>query len=64
MSPFIGYPLIENASQKTHQWLPKRERGGGEQIRGVELRDDNLLCIKQTNNKDILYSTGNFSHIL
>ena len=41
--------------------LPK-EKGGGDKLRVWEERI--LATIHKTNNKDLLYSTGNYTHLI
>ena len=49
----------DSQTQKTNLWLPKEKgsRGGINQEFGISRYK--LLCIKQINNKVLLYSTGN-----
>ena len=44
--------------------VTKGEREGGGANQGYGIKRDNLLCIKQISNKNMLYSTGNYSHYL
>ena len=47
-----------HTQQKTNSWFPKGKGGGGiNQEFGINR--NTLLNIKQINNKDLLYSTGN-----
>ena len=50
----------DSQTSKTNLWLPKWERGGGI---NWEIGTDiyTLLYIKQITNKDLLYSTGNYT---
>ena len=46
-------------TQKTNLWLPKGKVGVRGQDFGINIYT--LLYIKQTTNKDLLYSTGNYT---
>ena len=46
-------------AQKTNLWLPKGKVGGGRINQEFGINRYTLLYIKQINNKDLLYSTGN-----
>ena len=46
-------------TQKTNLWLPEGKEGIGINW-DVGLTDNTLPYVKQVNNKDLLYSTGNY----
>ena len=50
--------------QKTNLWLPKGKGGGGGINQEFGINTCTLLYIKQVNNKDLLYSTGNYIQYL
>ena len=51
---------IDPQTQETNLWLPKgKEEGGINQEFGINIYT--LLHVKQVTNKDLLYSTGNYT---
>ena len=50
---------IDSQTQKTNLWLPKRVVGGREINQEFGINIYTLLHIKEVNNKDLQYSTGN-----
>ena len=51
-------PQEPGMAQKTNLWLPKGKVGGSGKLGGINRYA--LLYIKEINNKDLLYSTGNY----
>ena len=46
-------------TEKTNLWLPKGKCQGGRINQELGMNTCTLPCIRQINNKDLLYSTGN-----
>ena len=44
-------------------WLPEGKGDGEGQIRSLGLTNTHCMCIKQINNKDILYNTWNYIYL-
>ena len=62
---FIYKAEINSEAQKTNLWLPKKNWGWRREInQESEINIYILLYIKQINNKDLLYSTGNYIQCL
>ena len=59
----ISKAKIESQTQKTNLWLPG-DKGGGEINQEFGININTLLYIKWVNNKDLLYSTGNYTQYL
>jgi len=51
----------DSQTQKTNIWLPKGKRGWGGINCEAGINTYTQLCIKQTTNNDLLYSTGNYT---
>ena len=57
----ITYSKTQDSQiQKTSQWLPAARGAGGGTSQGYGINRYKLLCINQTSNNDILYSTRNY----
>ena len=54
---------IDEQTQKTNLWLPKGKVGGGIN-KEFGMKTYTIIYIKQINNKDLLYSTGNYTQYL
>ena len=64
INDYICKTETDSQIQKINQQLPKGRGKGGGAKQGYGIKRYKLLCIKQISNKDILYSTGNYSHYL
>ena len=63
INEFIYKTEIDSQTQKTNLWLPKVMGVGGiNQEFGINIYT--LPFIKQVNNKDVLYNTGNYIQYL
>ena len=56
----ISIPCEVSHRHVSNLWLPK-EKGGEERNKEGGINIYTLLCIKQITNKDLLFSTGNYT---